>query len=215
MKNIIALILLLLACAGCDVVPQEYRVRQLPARTAEVPGANIPKALRIHNWEGSQGEGSCVHATTKNSLVWLCDFENAKNWNYENGETANGLLSKLDKKGIPHISTQNGNHRYLEWASDLRLPAIIWWKPSHCCMFAGFVSGKALLEYYPSTVDSSGNRIDPESEYAAILDNNRIAAFEYTEKSRFIRLWHGYGGFAAIILKDPTTSMPYESYQLY
>jgi hypothetical protein len=210
----LALFLILLLCIGCEEAKQ-YQVRHMPERTPEAPVANIPRSLRVHNWRGNRGEGSCVHASTKNTLIWLNDFAGAAAWKHENGETANGLLGKLRAAGHEYLETQNGNYRYLEWASDLRLPAVIWWKPSHSCMFGGFSKGSSILEYYPRAVDTYGKPIDPAREYAAILDNNRIDAFEYTEKSQFIRLWHGYGGFAAILLKDPTTSIPYESYQLY
>lgn len=209
-----AILFALLMFSGCET-ERTYSVRHLPERTAEAPVANIPRNLRVHNWLGNKREGSCVHASTKNALIWLNSFEEAKAWPYENGETANGLLSKLKASGIEYLETQNGNYRYLEWASDLRLPAVIWWKPSHSCMFGGFSKGSEILEYYPRARDSYGKPIDPSKEYASILDNNRIEAYEYTEKSQFIRLWHGYGGFAAVLLRDPTTSIPYESYELY
>lgn len=211
----IALALSLFLFCGCDEAITKYRVHALPKRTLEAPVANIPRALRQKNWLGSRNEGSCVHASTKNALTWLNDIKAAKAWPHENGETANGLLGKLKEAGIPYIETQNGNYKYLEWATEMRLAAVIWWKPSHSCMFGGFSKGSAILEYSPRAKDAQGKAIDPDKEYAAILDNNSIEAYEYTEKSQFIRMWHSYGGFAAVLMKDPTTSIPYESYELY
>lgn len=206
----IVVVLLLLFASGCAQEPS-YRARALPEPRPETPVVNIPRELRVKNWLGNRGEGSCVHATTKNVLVWLNDIEGALNWNYENGEWSSQLQRRLREKGYEFEVTENASdYSKLEWASDMRLPAIIWWKPSHCCMFAGFSLGADVLATRP---DLAG-RIDPRKEYAAVLDNNYIDRFEYTEKQQFVRLWIGYGAFAVVILGSPTTSIPWQSYEV-
>ena len=49
---------------------------------------------------------------------------------------------------------------------------------------------------------------------AAILDNNYPGRFELTPREQFIRLWAGYGGFALTVLNDPSSSLPYRSYEV-
>lgn len=194
--------------SGC--IEEKYVPRALEPPPIEVPVANIPKSLRVSNWLGNAREGSCVHATTKNCLVWMNDPEGAASWPYENGEYASQLKERLKKRGYDFEATDNANYQLLEWATSQRLPAIIWWKPSHCCMFAGFASGRDIIANYPDVA----SKIDPSKQYAAILDNNYVNRIEFEEKSQFIRLWIGYGGFGCVILKSPTTSIPYKSYEL-
>ncbi len=196
MKKIVALILII-CFVGCEV-EETYNARALPSPTPEAPVVNIPRSLRIHNWLGDRREGSCVHATTKNTLIWLGDIEGALHWNYSNGETATGLEQKLAKAGYSYVSTRSTREAEtwrLDWASDMRLPAIIWWKPSHCCMFAGYSRGSDILEAEP---DLRG-QIDPSKEYAAVLDNT-IRTGTSTQKVSIHTHVIGYGGYAAIIL---------------
>jgi hypothetical protein len=53
-----------------------------------------------------------------------------------------------------------------------------------------------------------------DDRYAAILDNNYPGRFELTPREQFIRLWAGYGGFALSVLGEPTSSIPYLSYEV-
>jgi len=111
------------------------------------------------------------------------------------GEYAQRLMSWLDSKNVPYRFTEKADPRFLDWASNERLGAILWWKPSHCCTFVGWVN------------DVNG------AQHAAILDNNYVNQFEYVPREQFVRLWAGYGGFALSVENDPTISLPYKSYE--
>jgi hypothetical protein len=133
-------------------------------------------------------------------LKWLGEDALAKKWQktYAGGETAISILKYWSAAGIPYCSTLNartyecsGDPAFLRWASDTRRGAIIWWKPSHCCIFAGIevINGK---------------------EYAMILDNNTPNKFDDpVPLDEFITLWRKYGGFAATPVLTPTGPLPW------
>lgn len=185
---------LLLLVAGCNTVT---RVRALPEPPAEQPAANLPANLHQRNWTGPLNQGSCVHASMVNHLRWLNRFELADRWRatYSDGEYDSRLRRRLDANNIDYAFTLKADPRFLDWATATRRGAILWWKPSHCCTFAGFV-------------------VRDGKQYAAILDNNYPGRFELTPREQFVRLWAGYGGFALTVLNDPTTSLPYRSYEV-
>ena len=195
MRSILLLGLLLLC--GCDAAPT--RVRPLPSPPAEQPAANLPPSLHQRNWLGPLRQGSCVHASIVNHLRWLNQWDLAERWRttFADGEWDTRLRDRLDANGVDYSYTVKGDPRFLDWATATRRGAILWWKPSHCCTFMGFVK-----------------RADGR-EYAAILDNNYPGRFEYTEREQFCRLWAGYGGFALTIDSPPATSLPYFSYEVY
>jgi hypothetical protein len=187
---------LLLSSAGCDL-PGAISARALPVPPAEQPPANLPGSLHQRNWTGPLRQGSCVHASLTNHLRWLNQFEVGERWRatYSDGEYETRLRNRLDAAGIDYAFTNKADPRFLDWCSETRRGAILWWKPSHCCTFMGFV-----------------NR--PDGQYAAILDNNYPGKFEYTPREQFVRLWAGYGGFALAVLGEPASSIPYLSYEV-
>lgn len=193
-KAIIAAVLLCVACVGCDTVAP--RVRALPAPPREQPVCNLPAGLHVRNWEGPRGEGSCVHASLKNHALWHNDFDFVARWPHSDGETARRVRERLDAFGYEYWYTEKYDPRFLDMADRTGHGAILWWKPSHCCTFMGWV-------------DRGGR------QYAAILDNNYPGRFELTEREQFIRLWSGYGGFALCFTKAPTIAAPYKSYEVY
>lgn len=180
--------------SGCDS-PLRPTARPLPAPTAEQPPANIPAALHQRNWLGPQRQGSCVHASLVSHLRWLNQFALGERWRatYGDGEYDSRLRSRLDAAGIDYVFTLRADPRFLDWCSETRRGCILWWKPSHCCTFVGWVKQDGR-------------------EFAAILDNNSPGRFELTEREQFIRLWAGYGGFALAVIDPPASSLPYRSY---
>lgn len=185
----------LLVNTGCD---QVHEVRALPAPAAESPPMNPPIELRKTNWVGSKGEGSCVHASLVTVLRWMNQFELGERWRatYENGEWDSQLRDRLDAAQVDYVYTVKADPRFLDAVSLTRRGCILWWKTSHCCTFAGWVT------------DADGR------QYAAIIDNNHPQKFEFTPREQFIRLWSGYGGFALTPLYPPATSIPYRSYEV-
>jgi len=187
--------LMLLVLAGCD--SGIVKVRALPSPKPEQPPANLPVQLHQRNWTGSLGQGSCVHASLVNHLRWLNKFELGERWRatYADGEWDSRLRDRLDAAGIDYSYTLKADPRFLDWASATRRGAILWWKPAHCCTFVGWIERDG-------------------KQYAAILDNNYPGRFELTPREQFIRLWAGYGGFALTVLNDPSSSLPYQSYEV-
>jgi hypothetical protein len=189
------LLLLTVVAVGCE---QQVTVIPLPAPAAEQPPCNLPGSLHQRNWLGKERQGSCVHASLTNHLRWLNQFELGEQWRstYGDGEYASRLMRRLDDVGIEYIWTDKADPRFLDHVSNMRTGCILWWKPSHCCTFEGWVKG------------------DDGQVYACILDNNYPGKFEYTQREQFIRLWAGYGGFALAVNSPPATSIPYLSYRV-
>jgi hypothetical protein len=201
MRTILAA--LLIAFAGCSL-EQPKQVRRLPAPAMESPPANVPVSLRQRNWPSQEaktyGQGSCVHASLTTHLRWCNEFALGERWrsSFNGGEYETRLRERLDANNVDYCYTNKTDPRFLDWASATRRGAIIWWKPSHCCTFAGF------------TTNPPGKS---PGEYAVIIDNNFPERLEYTPREQFIRLWAGYGGFALTVLVPAATSHTWESYE--
>jgi hypothetical protein len=114
---------------------------------------------------------------------------------YGDGEWDTQLRRRLDAAGLDYVFTTESDPRFLDWASQTRRGAIMWWKPSHCCTFVGFVNRDG-------------------KEYAAVLDNNYPGKYEYHEREKFVRMWAGYGGFALSLINEPAPSLTYQSYEV-
>lgn len=185
-------LLVLFAIAGCD---QPRMVRPLSAPAPESPAVNIPKELHQKNWLGPAREGSCVYASLTSHARWQNNFALAA-WARQqgDGEYASRLRQKLDSVGVKYAYTEQARAEFLDWCDETRRGCILWWKPSHCCTFVGYVKKDGKT-------------------YCAILDNNYPGKFELTERSQFLRLWAGYGGFGLAVLGDPASPLPWLSYE--
>lgn len=190
------LLIVLLCFLGCSEA--RVNVRALPKPPKEIPPVNLPAGLHKENWLGKLQQGSCVHASMTNHLRSLNLFEKGELWRsrYEDGEYDSRLEKRLRDEGIKFVSTRNADPRFMDWASSTRRGAIMWWKPSHCCFFCGWVERDG-------------------KQYAAVLDPNRPGIFELTERSQFIRLWAGYGGYACTVVSPPLSSVTWQSYEVY
>ena len=74
MKRLFVITLFLVGLTGCDGIEIRFDEppvdnRRAPAVPIEYPTVNLPVALLQANWRGSQGEGSCVHASMISSSV--------------------------------------------------------------------------------------------------------------------------------------------------
>lgn len=188
------LLTLLLVTAGCST---SESWRELPDAPPEVPPANLPLSLREKNWTSASGSGSCVIASTVYHLRWNGKPQIAQIFrdNYAGGQTATSIQQKWKAAGIPYACTESGDPDFLEWASNTRRGAIIWYFDSHCVHFCGF------------------SRIN-NREYALLCDNNRVANYIRIPKEQFLREWRGYGGFACSTLFPPAPSLPYQGYEV-
>lgn len=181
-------------CAGPSAGPD---LSIVPPPPAEVPAANLPAPLRPYNWTDRAGSGSCVNASTVFMLRWRAEPELAQWWreNHAGGETANSIRSHHDRAGLKYVYTTSADGSLLDWATETRRGAIIWFYPRHCVTFCGFHQG------------------DDGREYAYLNDNNRPQQFIRIERSEFLRRWAGYGGFALSILNPPVPPRLYPGFR--
>lgn len=200
MKQFVIGCLILIACLvsiGCEDSPANYRALRGPS--PEWPVVNPPLSIRQKNWLGGPDrDGSCVHASLSSMLHWQNDFAGARQWRatYGGGEYASRLRERLTSAGKKFAYTEKTNLALLDFAHNTRRGALLWWKPSHCCLFCGWVT------------DPSTGKV-----YAVILDNNSVGKYELTEREQFHRLWAGYGGFALTVLGDPPSPPPFRSFE--
>lgn len=151
----------------------------------ETPVVNIPRSMREWNWGG----GSCVHASEVMHLRWPNALEIAQWWreHYSGGESYNGLISKLQRNGIPYYSTANGDVAVLERCHAERRGAVIFYYPNHSILLVHFDQKRAI-----------------------VLDNNRIEQYIEIPRETFVRNWRGYGGVAVVsTVGSPAPPLPY------
>jgi hypothetical protein len=194
--NRVFLLIVCVLAAGCGT-HASYRALPGPAE-AETPTVNPPFSIRQKNWLSSNNEGSCVHASLSSMLHWQNQFELAAWWRsqYSGGEWTDQLKRRLDSAKVPYAYTEKANIQILDDAHTSRRGALLWWKPSHCCTFVGWVKAK------------------DGKTYAAILDNNRTQSYEFVERNQFHQQWASYGGFALTTLYDPPSPPVWKSYEI-
>lgn len=149
---------------------------------------NIPMALRQENWRGSEGEGSCVHASMVNLLRWQGQFALANWWkaNYENGEWAERLAERLTRSGVRFADTTAGNPEFLDWALKTRRGCNV--------VVMGGAHMVTLVHF--------------DSRYAGILDNNYPDKITYYKRDEFVKYWQRSGGWAVTPMYVPSPPMP-------
>ena len=184
-------------CVGC-----EEQWREVSAAFTEVPAANVPLKLREKNWPDRNGSGSCVIASSCSVLQWhnRPDLASKFRKSYAGGQTEKTITDIWRANKIPFIAPRTnedyGDPELLQWASDTRRAAIIWYFSNHCVTFCGFSTHKG-------------------QEVAWILDNNRIERFIPIPKQQFLTEWRGrYGGWAAVPLLTPAPSLPFPGYEV-
>ena len=182
---------------GCDQMTP-VSVRAVPLPRAERPPMNLPVPMRQQNWTSRNGEGSCVHASMTSLLRWHNQERLAAWWraNYSGGENEIDLQKKLVAARIPYSCVNKGQAWFLDECSRTRHGCIIWWKPGHCCTFCGWI------------------RAEDGRIYGVILDNNYPGRLELTERSQFLRLWNGFGGFACTVNFPPASPIPAPAYEV-
>lgn len=183
-----------LACCGCVTPQMADPVLLPPLAMSEIPAANLPVELRPFNWTDRGGSGSCVNASTVFNLHWTNQPELADWWrrNHAGGETSTTIRRYHDEKGLRYYFTLKADPALLDWCTQTRRSCLIWYYPSHCINFCGFVR--------------EGGR-----EVAYLLDNNRPKQFIKVERSRFLKEWAGYGGFALALADAPVPPPLYDA----
>jgi len=192
-----ALLAIALLATGCVANPSSHREPRLlpPIAAAEVPAANLPVNLRPFNWTDARGSGSCVNASTVFNLHWSNNPELADWWrrSHAGGETSTSIRRHHDERNLRYFYTLRADPALLDWCTATRRSALIWFYPSHCINFCGFHR------------DESGR------EVAYLLDNNRPRNWIKVERSKFLKEWAGYGGFALALAADPVPPPLYDA----
>lgn len=189
---LMAVIAISLFSIGCESA-QWREIRYPP----EVPVANVPTKLRQTNWVDRTNSGSCVIASSVSLLRWhnedaIADYFRR---NYAGGQTATSIKRIWAQHKIPMESEEDGRPEFLDWCSNTRRPAIIWFFPNHCVTFVGFSNW-------------NGRQV------AWLLDNNRVERFIPIERGEFIRAWRSYGGFAMATTLEPCPPLPKQGYEV-
>jgi len=161
---------------------------QTDALTDERPTVNVPLGLRQRNWLGSEGEGSCVHASLISVMRWQGKYELADLWrrSYGDGEYMSRLAKKLDANNVIYAYVTNGDVNFLEWACSTRRGCGV------------TVQGGAHMV----------TLVHLDNEWAAILDNNDVDKFKWIPRATFIAEWKASYGWAVTVLYSPAAPLP-------
>lgn len=181
MKKLIFLLCLL---AGCSQLPAS----DLPTE-AERPTVNVPPALRQSNWLGSEGSGSCVHATTITLLRWQGRYRMADYWRktYGNGEWPGDLAAKFDREGVRYAYTSNENDvKFLEWAVSTRRGCGV------TCMGGAHMIALVHLD----------------DKWAGLLDDNDTSKFIWVPRETFLAEWRNSNSWAFAVIYSPPAPLP-------
>lgn len=183
MKEMLCALALLVACVGCE---PHYRANT--PKKQERPTVNVPVALRQSNWIGSQGEGSCVHATMISLLRWQGRLNKADRWRqtYGNGEWPDDLAAKCDGEKVRFAYTTDGDVKFLEWACRTRRGCGI--------TVMGGAHMVALVHL--------------DAQWAAILDNNSVSKFRWVPRATLIAEWKASHGWAVTPIYTPAAPLP-------
>jgi hypothetical protein len=162
---------------------------------SERPIVNLPAELREENWLGSNGEGSCVHATMVMLLRWQQQEGVASHWRetYGDGEYADStwnpesnLAIKLDSENVRYAYCIDGDERFLEWALATRRGCGV--------TVLGGAHMVALVHL--------------DDEWAGILDNNRPDQIIWMRRAKFLAEWKHSNGWAVTPVYTPAPPMP-------
>lgn len=172
-------------CNATVMSAQQYMIYAEKMLSAQDARVDLPVDVRKKNWGG----GSCYHASAINCLRIAGYEKEADEWpsKYSGGEMTGRLCAKLDKAGVKFAVCENGDMKFLEWASRNRLPCAIPYYSSHAINFMYFTATHAVL-----------------------LDNNRTGKYIYVPRAEFESNWRNrYGGDAiCVIPRDGYGPMP-------
>jgi hypothetical protein len=152
-----------------------------PAYEREMPTVNLERIFRQSNWIGDENEGSCVHASMAMLCRWQGEFELADMWiaTYNSGEYPSRFSARCDEQGVRYAYTSRENDiAFLEWAVNTR----------RACGVT--VRGGAHMVILCHL----------DSEWAGILDNNKIDEIKWVPRDQFLNEWMNSSSWAYTIL---------------
>ena len=195
MKRLSIIALFLLSLAGCDDIEIRFAEpsvdnRRVPAVRVEYPTVNLPVALRQGNWQGNEGEGSCVHASMISLFRWQGRYAMADHWRraYGNGEWPQGLAAKMDREGVRFAYTAGRNDvRFLEWACRTRRGCGV-----------TVLGGRHMVCL-----------VHFDEKWAGILDNNDPSRIQWIPRRTFLAEWFNSNSWAVAPVYAPAPPLPY------
>ncbi len=182
MKHLLLILALLVPCVGCEAL------RASAPKKQERPTVNVPVSMRQSNWQGSRGEGSCVHATMISLFRWQGRLKTADYWrrSYGNGEWPEDMAAKFDKEHIRYAYVTNGDVKFLEWACKTRRGCGL--------TIMGGAHMVALVHL--------------DATWAGILDNNGVEKIIWVPRETLIAEWKASYGWAIAPLYTPAAPLP-------
>ena len=199
-------VVMLVCLTGCDIQVQvgpswadlidlphqwERPVIDYPEFEKEYPTFNLEQALRQKNWIGSEGEGSCVHASMTMLFNWQGRPDLAQRWRetYENGEWPDGLAEKFDREGVRYAYTVDQNDvSFLEWACNTR---------RGCGVTVRGAAHMVVLAHL-------------DDQWAGILDNNHIDKIKWVPRETFLNEWFNSHSWAVTPVYSPPPPRPFK-----
>lgn len=154
----------------------------------EHPIVNLPVSMRQENWQGSNGGGSCVWASTVSLLRWQGQYELAELVRREadNGEYLEELFADLNEFGIDYAGVCNGEEWFLEWACETRRGAAI-----------VVMGGMHMVDLVEITEDE-----------VCLLDNNNVEKYLWLSRTVVLNDWKNSGGYAFTPVYAPFAPLP-------
>jgi hypothetical protein len=183
-RRTLSVTILLVTIVGCNSVASI----ETPSVRRERPVINVPLALRQSNWQGPQGQGSCVHASIISLFRWQGRYKTADYWRrtYGDGESPDDLAQAFDREGIRYAYVTNGDVKFLEWACRTRRGCGI-----------TVMGGKHMVAL-----------VHLDAEWAAILDNNNVSKFIWLPRATLIAEWKASYGWAVTPIYTPAAPLP-------
>lgn len=181
-SSIVAITILALSLTGCQQSPIDITIPD-GARPYS-PTVDIPYSIRKSNWPGSEGGGSCVHATAISLFRWQGRYAMAEWWaqTYENGEYDEAFAEKCDRAGVRYAYTsQQGDVKFLEWACSTRRGCGV--------TVMGGRHMVALVHF--------------DDEWAGILDNNFTEKITWIPRETFVAEWLNSTSWAYAFVYTP------------
>jgi len=154
------------------------------ANAADVPAVDIPPSQREANWPGSEGDGSCVHASLVTLMRWQARPHSADYWRlaHENGESPSSLTPKLDAAEVRYAMTAGEcDVRFLQWAVDTR----------RGCGVTVHGGGHMVL------------LVHLDAEYAGIIDPNFPDRVAWYSRDSFLAHWCASNSWAIAVVYSP------------
>ncbi|WP_254509866.1 hypothetical protein [Anatilimnocola floriformis] len=189
MKQLLLILILLFATAGCDINLDVSGPAIHGRSYITEPVCNLPVTLRQTNWLSPSREGSCTHATVTTALRWQNRPHTANEYaaTHSGGETPQSLAAQLNAAGIRYVDSVGQNDvAFLEWAIATRRGCLVTVMGGRHAVF--------LADLTPT--------------HACLIDNNAPQVPQWIERDAFLSEWQQSHSWALAVLYSPVPELP-------